>query len=567
MKHARWRVALLPAALAAAIAVGQAAGGEGAETAAKDPALDRPILDRVRARGEVADPVRLGEGPRVEVVPPNRHGAPKPLPLEELWWERAVVPDLVPPSLEMQPKAGVLVPVGFDGRAENHSTVDPPDPQIAVGSKLGDSPGYIVEAFHRGLNIYTQSGALVGGPISFASLFGLPAQTNLFDPRLVFDPYHNVFALLVLRTDKPPLPPLAEVHLAVSTGPDPTQPWKVFQIPLPVPGVHADFPSLGYDTGNLYLGANLFSFPLGGPLVHTWLAAVDTSGLLAGGAQVASFLPVAGMGLPWAPRAVEQLGLASSSPAVGLFVSSFRLNPGQPSSFLRVTKLRDPFGPSAGLYPADVLVPTYAPPTADAPQPFQPGGAGPLDVLSDQLLNAVWRAGDLYTAHTIRGPVDASGVRNRARWYQIRTGPPSAPVWWSQLAQSGEIDDEIGFGKHSLSPVIGVDADLSAALVFTVTSANDYPGLWVATRAACDPAGFLGPLVPLRLSAAGNSYCVSAQDCPPHRWADYFGMAVDPSDPTTLWTVGEYKQTIPQWRTWISSLQINPVCGPCSCRP
>ncbi len=447
------------------------------------------------------------------------------------------------------------------------SPVAPPDPQLAVGSSSDSSLGFLVEAFNRGLRFYDRGGtAITSAAIPFWAFFGLPPASNLFDPRLVFDPYSGRFVLLVLQTEDGVSPPLSVVHLAVSKTADPTQSWALYQAAAP-PGFHADFPSLGYDGVCFYGAANLFSFSQSTslPPSQMWMFALEKAPILNGGSPgpMVSFTPPSGSLQPWAPRAVEQLDLPDSAPPVGLFVSSFNGPTGWPFQILRVYKLRDPLGANPGLYPFDVKVPPYAPPSVDAPQ----AGGSVLDVLSGQLLNAVWRDGDLYTAHTTRWPVSGPWPRNAARWYQIRTGPPSAPVWWSALVQSGEIDDEIASFEHSLTPAISVDANLSVALVFTATSFTSTPRLAVASRAACDPPGLMGPVVTLKTSLMPAFFCFGAPSCSFHRWGDYFGIATDPDQPATLWAVGEYVDPGLVWGTWISSLRINPSCGACSCRP
>lgn len=502
---------------------------------------------------------------------PERHGPPKPSQSVEPEADESLAVDdpqeVQSSSSEplLSTRAAMAPPFGIDGFGAPHATVDPPDPQIAVGPPVAGTTGFIVEAYHRGLTYFQKSGARAGVQL-FSSLFG---PTNLFDPRLVFDPYLQRFVLLVLRPGANAGATPAEVHLAVSSGPDPRLPWTTFSWPvpnLPIP-VHPDFPSLGYDRQNLYVGMNLLNYPIpGGPLVLTWFVAIDKTQLVgSGNLHKEEQLRQAGDFLPWAPRAAEQLDLPVNAPPVGLFVASLKGIPGpQPNPFTRLTvyKWRHPFTPQSNLISADVTVPAHEPPRVDAPQSCGTGDT--LDVLSGQLLNAVWRAGDLYTAHTIWA---GAAAPNRVRWYQLRSGPPQAPVWWTQLAQSGLILTQTTSGAHSLSPAIGVDAQLSVALVFAQSSTLEHPRLLAAGRAACEPVGVIGAPVTLMTSSACNTTCTPSGGCPPYRWGDYFGIAVDPSAPGKLWSVGEYFPDSNNWGTWISSLEVNPSCGPCTCQP
>jgi hypothetical protein len=204
----------------------------------------------------------------------------------------------------------------------------------------------------------------------------------------------------------------------------------------------------------------------------------------------------------------------------------------------------------------DVPVSGYTEPTQDGPQKCATAGQT-LDVSSGQIQNAVWRKDDLYAAHTV--PV--SGV-NTVRWYQIRTGPPDAPVQWSQLVQDGDVLGT-STGQHTYLPTVGVDVQGSLAIAYAQSSATTPVSFRIAARAACDPLG----TTQYRTLVKEVDLCYrdSTQAATPYRWGDYWGMALDPASPPLLWAVGESVKAEKRWGTWIVPIEIIPQCPTCAC--
>ncbi len=459
---------------------------------------------------------------------------------------------------------------GFDGIAEALALDTPPDPNIAVSPKLppfGDQ--FVVESVNQGLRVFRLDGSPASGYTPFVDsangFFRTTSTPNVdvFDPRLVFDPYAQRFFLIALenKTDK------GYIHIAVSESADPRGPWHTFEAALPPtsPSYYPDYPSLGMDRQAIYIGANLFQKGQSTktpPKALLYRAIEKQSMLAAMSPQITKVVDIVETTTTpqyhWSMRAAQAQGLPPFAPAEGLFIGTFRESDRQAAVFskLRVVKVHHPFEQNPGFTAFDVPVPAYREPSLDGPQKC--GAAHhPLDVSSGQLLNAIWHDNDLYAAHTVPGP----GSVNAARWYQIRTGPQGAPVTWSQLVQDGEI---LGASnQHIYLPTVGVDSQGSLAIAYAQSSAAEPVSFWIASRSKCSAQGEMQSRDLIKV--ADHCYKEVVTDTPPYRWGDYWGIAVDPASPTRLWAVGEYVKAQSLWGTWIVPFEVVPECPDCAC--
>jgi len=460
---------------------------------------------------------------------------------------------------------------GFDAIAELQpgSTITPPDPNVAIGTVVAATgEQYLVESVNKGLRAFRTNGAPASSYTPFAhpvnGFFSKPL-VSIFDPRLVFDPYTQRFVLIALERDKPN--GTGFIHIAVSESADPLGAWHVFKTGVPTASAwHPDYPSLAVDRQAVYIGANLFigdPAPTDPPDALLYRAIAKSTLFSPTNPQITTMIDVVettpSPQYHWAMRAAQPYGLPLNAPAVGLFLGSFRRenDPLHTAVFqkLRAVKMRNPLDFNAvSLTGVDVPVPAYSEPSQDGPQKC---AGQTLDVSSGQIQNAVWRKGDLYAAHTV--PV--AGV-NTVRWYQIRTGPPDAPVAWSQLVQDGEIRGDLT-SQHTYLPAVGVDGQGSLVIAYAQSSANDPVSFRIAARAACDAHSTTQYRSIVKV--VDQCYLESTQAAPPYRWGDYWGVAVDPASPPLLWAVGEYVKAGTQWGTWIVPIVITPDCPACAC--
>jgi hypothetical protein len=188
----------------------------------------------------------------------------------------------------------------FDQRFSNGGnqfSVEPPDQGLCAGN------GFVLESANDVLRIFNSAGANVAGPIDLNTFYGYPAAINrqvsplqfgpsVTDPSCYFDSDTQRWFHVVLTLDRatPTSQALAgtnHLDIAVSTTPDPTGTWVVYQIPVQNDGtqgtpdhgcignrtppfVHGpclgDYPHIGADANGFYITTN--EFDLFGPFFH-----------------------------------------------------------------------------------------------------------------------------------------------------------------------------------------------------------------------------------------------------------------------------------------------------------
>lgn len=167
-----------------------------------------------------------------------------------------------------RPGAGTFVPAlsfNYNGLSQAFACPNctPPDEAVAVAYS------FIVQAVNVAINVSAKKDGLPRGlyPKLLTSFFGVPANTFLTDPRLVFDWNNNHFILIVLEEDFGTSQSLLDI--GVSATSDPTGAWSTFRVPIGGPTAFdcADYPTLGQDhgvwvgesLGGVYVGINWFT--------------------------------------------------------------------------------------------------------------------------------------------------------------------------------------------------------------------------------------------------------------------------------------------------------------------
>jgi hypothetical protein len=157
----------------------------------------------------------------------------------------------------------------------------------------------------------------------------------------------------------------------------------------------------------------------------------------------------------------------------------------------------------------------------------QPGTAQKLDVQGDKLMARVVyrRIGDresVVAAHSVKTAAGGGGVR----WYEFRLDPRREV----RLHQQGTFAPD---GAYRWMPSPALDAKGNLGIGYSFGGTPHYPGQRFAGRLADDPPGVLTTReVVLAEGEASQSST--------YRWQDYTQTAVDPTDDTTIWYVGDY---------------------------
>lgn len=393
----------------------------------------------------------------------------------------------------------------------------PPDPTLAVG------PSHIVSTVNMTIAFFSKTGTMEfsqllsndGSPGFFESVGG---GNFTFDPKCFYDHLAGRFVVLALEVYGSTQ---SWITFAVSDDNNPHGTWYKYRTNAVVTvGSNTywwDYPGFGYDADAYYVTGNLFGLNNGG-----W-AGVGYRVLEK--AEVLDGDPVVYSTLRDGNSASVQVAQCFGSNQAPYFVSVWS------STQLHVQAITNPLTAPA-LVSTNVTVPGFSGP-GNAPA----AGGQSVQLIDDRIMNVHWRDGNLYACHNI-----SSGGRNFARWYHMNTNnwPASGSV---SLVQSGNVDG--GSGIHTYFGAIYSDAFDNVGMVVGSSSSSQRIAVNSTGRTPADPLGTMGALVQEKLAPVNGG----------GRWGDYYDIAIDPTDDTTFWIIGEYPESF-GWSTWISSFQL-----------
>lgn len=422
----------------------------------------------------------------------------------------------------------------------------PPDNGMAAG------PSHLLEAVNAHWRAWTRAGVAATNLIPFCGTGGwwtpvLPAGiTYCFDPKLVYDQHSGRWVLLAVAWD----PPTQRSWYLLSTSftSDPTGSWCLWSLNAALDGSTsttnwADYPGLGVDSQAVYITSNQFSSA--GYFQYTKLRIVGKSQLYNNTCGSVSWwdfwnLQHAAGGTAFTVHPAHTFG----TPGAEYLVSS---GSGSGSGITQFT-LTNPLGAPPTLTSANVATQSYSyPPTAE-----QCLNATPINTGDTRLLNAVYRSGRLYTAHSSACPSDTS----KSCVHLLEINPTTAAATFDQFYGAWST------GWYYYYPAIMPDQSGNVHLIFNRSKSN------ADTSAGCvelRQSGKLAAELTIEASAGlktGVSSYVSVDSYSRNRWGDYSGIAPDPADADAVWMSGEYVSSTNIWSTWIGQTRFtgSPVC-------
>ena len=436
------------------------------------------------------------------------------------------------------PNVGATKGVDFDGIGANGFA--PSDVNLAVG------PNHIVQVNNIELGIFSKTGTLLKGPVSFHTFFsalGGNCANGASDPIANYD--RKADRWVISDIGYTGNSPFLEC-VGVSKTNDPTGSYTLYSFSF---GTSLnDYPKLSVwaTTSN---SAYLATYNIFGPggFAGAQLCGMDRAKMLAGtpgAAQLCkqtpnsegSYLP-GDMDGPTPP--------ADGTP--GLFLTWQNNNPGQ--LFLRKLTLNFTAG-TATLSSAttiNVANDNLACGNGGACVP-QLGTGQTLDSLGDRLM---YRFAIRHFADHDRAVVNhavANGSQVAERWYEIfdpagtvtlnqqgTFAPDTTYRWMGSMAE--DKNGDIGFG-------------------YSASSSSINPAIRFTGRVPSDPAGTLE-------TEASQLAGTGSQTGGLSRWGDYSAMQVDPSDDCTFWYTNQYEKVSGSfnWSTNIGSWVFNGCSG------
>jgi hypothetical protein len=398
----------------------------------------------------------------------------------------------------------------------------PPDPNLAVG------PNHIVATVNSQIAFFNKTGTKTfqvaldstGAPGFFEPV---GASNFVFDPKCIYDQHSNRF--IVISPEYYSSTSTAYMDIAISDDSDPNGIWYKYRTScvVTIGGVNywVDYPGLGVDANGIYISGNLFGFTSG--FAGAWFRSFDKTPLLTGATAVYADVNYSSS---------SSVQVASAYPdAKALFVSRAT------NTSMRLHSIANPFTTPVVSIKTITVASGAAPPTA----PVNGSTTGTISTLDGRMMNANIRDGKLYATHCI-----SSSSKAAARWYQVNLNNwPTTSTATPTLAQSGTILPSTG--ESTFYPAIAANARGDVAVAYGASSLTVFPNLSISGRRASDPTGTMSQSTML---GTGSTSPTTAGN----RWGDYFGIAVDPANDCTFWSIGEIGGG--SWSTVINSFSV-----------
>lgn len=435
---------------------------------------------------------------------------------------------------------------GFSGFSVSGA---PSDDNLAVG------PNEVVQAVNASYAVFSKTGSVILGPVSFASLFsGFSDCTRTYysDPIALYDRQADRWVLSILGFDSTSSGPFYHC-IAVSTSGDPTGSYArySFKSSTNLP----DYPKMSVWPDAYYVTYNMFS---GNTLLGAQVCAHDRSAMLAGQPEPTAqcfttsssnygLLP-ANVDGPTAPPAGSPnylLSLASVANTLSLW--RFHVDWTTPAN-------------STLTGPTNLAVAAFNEACTNGGTCIpQSGTSTQLDSLGDRLMYRLGyrNFGDhesLVANHSVN-----AGSETGMRWYEIRS-PGSIPVVYQQGTYAPDTN-------HRWMASIAMDSAGDIGAGFSVSGSAIHPEIHYTGRLSSDPLGTLPQGEASIIDGAGSQttysgFCFPSLQCPLTRWGDYTAMQIDPSDDCTFWYTDQY---IPangsfNWSTRLATFKFSS-CG------
>ncbi len=431
----------------------------------------------------------------------------------------------------------------FTGLSDNNQVI-PPDTMGAVG------PSYLLETLNSEVGIFNKNtGALISN-VSLQAFWsslgtgaGQPANFP-FDPKALYDQSSGRFIVVTLGGTSSPS---SWLMIAVSNTSDPNGIWNKWAIDADQnSGNWADYPGLGVDANNVYVSANMFSNAGNYQYSKVWV--IPKAQLLNGTSSITFtiFSNPAGSGFTMQPAHV--FGSSSTE----YFIHEDYGCPDPTFPCLKLNNITFPGGTPTWNTIGDIVVNSYS--GLSFPDAPQLGSSNGIETNDRRLLNAIFRNGSLWTAHTVR---NSTYAKTDVAWYQIDPARATPSLPFGTPVQQGRISNT---SRWYYFPSIAVNSYNDVGIGFSGSSSTEYAGAYYTARKSSDPPGTMQSVALLK---AGLAPYYKTYGGTSNRWGDYSATAVDPGDNATFWTLQEYANSPSNtWGTWWGKFAITQTGSP-----
>jgi hypothetical protein len=410
----------------------------------------------------------------------------------------------------------------------------PPDPTGAVG------PNHYVHAVNSSFKIFDKSGTVLAGPSDLGTLW--PGNFNDGDPIILYDQLADRWFISQFKTSTNGL------LIAVSTTPDPTGTYNVWEYPL---DSFPDYPHYTIWHDAYYLTANKGAN-------NTY--ALDRQALINGDTNPS----IVGFTLPgivdnpntvFSPEPANLLGTYYDTNAPGYIV--YLQDDGWSGSIaqdhLKIWEIDMDWTTTSNSTVSSVPLELNTVPFEATFAPFgtgdvgQPGTVQKIDMIGgviSYMVNYRKFAGHNSMIITFNVDVDGNDLSG-IRWFELRNDSSNP---WS-IYQEGTYAPADGHSRFMGSAAIDIQGNIG--LGFNIASSTLPVGIRYTGRYSDDPLGMM-TVAETTIVDGGGVQTFS------NRFGDYSHLTMDP-DNQTFWHTAEYFNANNAWSTRIASFRLDGV--------
>ena len=437
-------------------------------------------------------------------------------------------------------RASVVMGIGqnFTASTLGVDSIDtPPDSDGAVG------PTNYVEFINGRFAVFDKTNAVRVQSMTnllFWRQAGItvPPSFDVTDTRIIYDPTCQRWFAAEIDFDTNNIINSNHFLVAVSTTIAPTGPWKGFAVTAdPTVSSTADFTTLGLDAHGVYVSGDMFD--ASGNFVSSTLISIPKTNLLAATPSVANFTRFSNLALG-TRGIILQSAIALDGTAGGNVLSTaslgFDLTTGNfvTNTSLITFAISNAAGPgTASLGNSTTLtVPGYTAPI----DPPQPDPNLTVDNGDARFSGAVYRVNNvLYAVHGTE-----IGSRAALRWYRISATN-------AVVLESGTIADPV---LDLFYPSIAASTNGTSVIACNGCSSTSFISCYATVGETIKGVTRFGNLLLLKTGSASYDDGSGGTS----RWGDFSSTCVEPTDPTTFWTIQMYPSSGSQWSTQITQL-------------
>jgi hypothetical protein len=404
----------------------------------------------------------------------------------------------------------------------------PPD----VGSAVGHD--HIFEVLNDRMRIQDKEGNILFEQLqeetpANGGFWSIIDNTDLFDPKIIYDPYRNRWIYVIL-TDAQTAN--SAILIAISQTPDPTGGWWFWRIDGDADNNQwFDYPSIGFNNKWLTITGNMFSVPNAGGSNESRVFIFDLNQLYSGSTLSYTSYNVSGYStlcpaLTYDPN-MNDHWLVTNDDVNDNDLRFFKISGNTASPILTEeswVSIGTAWGRSGG---------NLAP---------QLGSSNRINCGDHDVLSVIWRNGRLYSAQTVFLP---DGASPSTATVQIVSSNPYNATAYEAIRVSSDANTMYAF------PCLAVNNAGDLIVSTSKFTTSTYPSACVWVRRSGDPTLYE------TVYKSGEDWYQALDSSNPmrNRWGDYTSAMVDPSDDNTVWVTSEYSRPrasdgSSRWATW-----------------